>query len=295
MKPVRAHRLRIYQVPIEPISRRFLLFAAAALPAVRSLANAVSSNAMSDDPRSSAQGQVKINATLDGSPAFWSYSGIVYAMLPKSRPIPLLRVTGCQANWAVIQSDGSFRMAAPLLTYFRSIETGEYLDAFENPFSGRRNDVHPNQFGGAARAFYPADGGAMRTAGEIAASQSAPEGFKLAAPAAALGRVEWSLTRDAVVLNTDQFFDVKTQPQGEAQTRTADRARFFDHRVKQLAARFSATTISPWLKWMDLGDKEGHLVWHTSGEKLFSAVDLPADYRARAGGLLEELTTRPDV
>jgi len=295
MKPVRTHRLRTCQVPHEPISRRCLLFAAAVSPAVRSLANVLSSNTVLNDPRSSAQGQVKLNATLDGSPAFWSYSGIVYAVLPKTRPVPLLRVTGCQANWAEIQSDGSFRMAAPLLTYFRSIETGDYLDAFENPFSGRRNEVHPNQFGGAVRALYPADGSAMRIAGEIAASQSAPEGFKTAAPTAAIGRVEWALTRDVVVLNTDQFFDVKTQPQGEAQTRTADRIRFFDRRVKQLAARFSATTISPWLKWMDMGDAEGHLVWHTSGEKLFSAVDLPEDYRARAGGMLEQLTTRPHV
>jgi len=44
---------------------------------------------------------------------------------------------------------------------------------------------------------------------------------------------------------------------------------------------------------MDMTDAEGHLVWHTSGEKLFDAQLLPADYRTKAGARLSQLLTRP--
>jgi len=245
------------------------------------------------DPRRCAEGQVKLNATLDGSPAFWSYTGVIYAVLPNARPIPILALSGCQANWAVRQSDDSFQLAAPLLSFFCDINSKAFLTQFDNPWTSRHNEVRPNLFAGSGRAIYPADGTAMRLSGAIAASESAPHGFTPGNGGTGVGRVEWSLTRDTIVLTTDQFFDVKTQPQGEAQTRTADRAGFFDSAVSRLPARFAATTISPWLGWMQMGEAAGHLVWHTSGEKVFSIDEVPELYRTHAGKLLEHLVTRP--
>lgn len=281
--------------PVFPaLSRRTLLLAAGAVAGCatgRPLGHGISR--AGQDPRNSADGQVKMAATLDGSPAFWSYSGVIYAVRPRLRPIPVLGLTGCQAFWAVRQPDGGFHMAAPLLSYFRSIDDGVYLDVYDNPFTGARNEVKPNLFAGHGFAVYPPDGSGMRVGGPIAASESAPKGFNSPRPDAALGRVQWSLTQDSVVLLTDQFFDVVTQPQGEAQTRTADRTQFFDQRVQRLRARYTATTISTWLGWMDMGEADGHLVWHTSGEKLLDAAGLPEDFRQRAGTLLDRLTSRP--
>lgn len=277
------------EILLAPLSRRSVLIGATGLASARLLGSAA---AIGDDPRQSAMGQAKLNATLDGSPAFWAYAGTIYAVRSRVRPVPLLALSGLQANWAMRQADGSYRLAAPLLSFFRDVDSGAFLDVFVNPFTQMRNPVRPNFFAGKGYAVYPADGSAMRISGKIDATESAPQGFKPAEPSG-IGRVLWSETRDSIVLNTDQFFNVQLQPQGEAQTRTADRDRFFDPRVKRLPARFSATTISPWLAWMDMGTAEGHLVWHTSGEKVFSVDDVPADYRVRAGQSLEALTSRP--
>jgi hypothetical protein len=38
----------------------------------------------------------------------------------------------------------------------------------------------------------------------------------------------------------------------------------------------------PWLKWMDMGDRPGHIVWHAGGAKLASINELPDGYRQRA-------------
>jgi hypothetical protein len=246
-----------------------------------------------DDPRASAVGQVKLTATLDGSPSFWAYSGLIYAVRPGVRPLAILAVSGCQAQWAERQPDASHRMVAKLLTFFRDPATGAFLEQFDNPFTGQRNPVQANVFSGGGYAVFPADGSAMRMGGQINASQSAPQGFAAADPGRGIGRVQWSLTDDSVVLDTDHAFEVRVQPQLEAQTRTADRKAFFDPRVMRLRARFSATTISPWLAWMDMQATDGHLVWHTAGDKRFDVGALPADYRGRAGAALENLASRP--
>jgi hypothetical protein len=37
-----------------------------------------------------------------------------------------------------------------------------------------------------------------------------------------------------------------------------------------------------WLKWMDMKDQPGHVIWHASGVKLQSMDQLPRAYRERA-------------
>jgi hypothetical protein len=44
---------------------------------------------------------------------------------------------------------------------------------------------------------------------------------------------------------------------------------------------------------MDMQATDGHLVWHTAGDKRFDVGALPADYRGRAGVELENLASRP--
>jgi hypothetical protein len=245
------------------------------------------------DPRSRAEGQVKMVASLDDGAAYWSYAGVVYAVRPNLRPLPILRIAGCQVHWTRPESDGAYRMKAKTLTFFRHAESGAFLDQYDNPFTEKRNLVRPNIFSGKGGAIFPADGTAMRLMGTVDASESAPRGFSPGDSHRGLGRVEWSLTHDSSVLLTDHAFNVQVQPQLEAHTRTADRSQFFDPRVKRLPARYAATTITPWLAWMEMGATQGHLVWHTSGEKVFSEDRLPEDYRVRAGAMLEQLFASP--
>ena len=261
----------------------------------RSHANASANSRASTDLRKSAEGQIKMTATLDESPAFWSYEGLIYAVRAHERPRAILAVSGCQSQWAQRQSDGSYRLGAALLTFFRDPDSGAYLERWDNPYTGKRNEVKPNIFAGGGHAIYPADGGGMRIGGQIAASESAPQGFKPADARAAVGRVTWTQSAELVTLSTDQAFDVKAQPQLESQTRTAARSAFSDPRVKRLPARFSATTVSPWLAWLAMADTEGHLVWHTAGEKHFDLKSLPDHYLHRAGPLVGQLAARPPI
>jgi hypothetical protein len=274
------------------LSRRSLVIAGAAGAAALGRTPAQAAGNADHDPRLTAEGQVKMGATLDDTPAFWVYSGVVYAVRPEQKPLPILALSGCEAHWPKAQPDGSFRVAGATISFFRDVESGAFLDTFDNPITGKRNVVKPNVLTGGA-AVFPADGSSVRAEGQIKSAVIAPGGFRRADPRQALGGVRWSVIGPTVMLMTDHSWNVPVQPQLEAQTQTADRAAFFDPAVRRMPARYTATTIIPWMTWMDMAGAPGHLVWHSSGEKGFSLDLAPADYRARAGSFMDLLSTRP--
>jgi hypothetical protein len=242
------------------------------------------------DPRASAEGQIKLLAALDGSPVYWTYSGLIYAVLPERRPQPILAISGGQASQARRRADGSYRASGAILTFFRDVNTGAFLESYDNPFTGVRTAVAANILTGGG-LIYPADGSSAFAEGQIAAAAVAPDGFKASDPSKALGVVRWSVTGPSVMLMTDRSWNVARQPQLEAQTQVADRAAFFDPKVVRLPTSFTATTIIPWMAWMGMGNRAGHLMWHSSGQKVFSVNDMDPEYLAHAGDRIEVLTT----
>jgi hypothetical protein len=276
-----------------PMSRRDLIASGVLAAGLGAAGAAVGAPPpMIDDPRSTAEGQIKLGATLDGSPAFWVYSGVIYAVRPGLRPLPILTLAGGQSSWAERQPNGDYVVRGAILTFFRDPDSNAFLDTFDNPLTGKRNAVKANTLSGGG-LIYPADGSSARLDGAVKAGVVAPKGFKAADPHQALGAVRWSEIGSSVMLMTDRAWNVAVQPQLEAQTQFGDRDAFFDPRVRKIKASFSATTIAPWMAWMEMGDALGHLVWHSSGEKVFTVDDMPADYRRRAGSRLDLLATRP--
>jgi hypothetical protein len=270
------------------LTRRAALVGTAALAAAVPTAGA----AAVVDPRSSAEGQIAMEACRDGHPAVWTYAGFIYAVRPGERPRAILGLAGGTTSWASRETNGDWRLRGATMSFFRDPDSGAFLDAFANPFTGRTTEVRSNILSGGGMRF-PADGSAARFIGRSRAGETTPGGFNVADPGRPLGRVDWTQTADTVMLLTDHAFEVPVQPQLEARTIFADRSAFLDRRVRRLPARMTTSTITPWLRFMNMADAPGHLVWHCSGEKLFDAANLPADYRARAGSMLDTLVTPP--
>ena len=61
----------------------------------------------------------------------------------------------------------------------------------------------------------------------------------------------------------------------------ADVAQFNDPKLPRIEGVFSSTVTMPWLNWMEMDDRQGHLLWHAAGAKLASVDALPAYYRER--------------
>jgi hypothetical protein len=244
------------------------------------------------DPRKSAEGQVKLTATLDGSPAFWVYTGVIYAVRPNARPVAILTLSGCESHWAHKRDDGSYVIGGAIVTFFSDPTTGAFIDMFDNPFTAARNVVQPNILSGGG-VLYPADGSSARAFGQIKSAVIAPGGFGKSDPDRLLGAVRWNILGGKVMLMTDRSWNVPVEPQLEAQTQIADEAAFFSPDVTKMPASFTATTIMPWMTWLEMPDVPGHLAWHSSGEKVFSTAAIPAAFKKKAGNLMEKLTSRP--
>ncbi len=249
--------------------------------------------ASGQDPRNSAIGQIKLLATLDGAPAYWTYSGIIYAIQDGKHPSAILAASGCQSSWAQEQPDGSYIVTGATLTFFRDIQTGAIIDFFDNPLTGQRNAVMSNFLSGA-RILFPADGSSARADTlPVNGGAIAPGGYQSPDKQKPLGIMCWHVSPDLVTLTTDRSWSVPAQPQLEAELQTCDRGDFFDASLKRISARGASTTIIPWMRWMQMGSIPGHLVWHTSSEKSFSLDALDMDYRAKAGPLIDRFAEKP--
>ncbi len=95
--------------------------------------------------------------------------------------------------------------------------------------------------------------------------------------------LDWSMARDHLWMHNQTVYPPGLPPpRAQRQTMFVPMAAFLDDNQPNLPTVFSSTVFMPWLRWMNMGDRPGHVIWHASGVKLRSIDDLPAEYRDRA-------------
>jgi len=220
---------------------------------------------------------IRMQMSTQPGDVHWWYTGRIYAQVGNEQPRHLFNLEGTEIYWLRELPDGSFSASSRTLTFFRDRDTGEMLREYENPFTGKRVAVQANRLGGPDGAIYSADG--WRYVGMMPADQP-PKPWQ----------VEWHRSGDTVWMTSSRFSDILPQPWLEAMTVFAPLDDFLDPDVHSLPTRFSSTYLSPWQRWLDMGEQPGHLVWHSSGRKLASVDEIPDEYRRRAeaefGGVL---------
>jgi len=83
------------------------------------------------------------------------------------------------------------------------------------------------------------------------------------------------------------------QPWMEKQTIFGAERELDDPKQPNPPTTFTSSYSAPYLKWMEMGDLPGHLLWHSSGRKLAGLDELPAAYRKRADALQPQHFTAP--
>jgi len=283
--------------------REFVLAAGAsaslgALGTETAVGGASAANQPAADPRQSNAGILKLMASLGPKPSPWWFAGLLYAQQGESKPRPFVRCEGCEEYMTVRQPDGSYLMHGRTLTFFRDVDTLDWIDEFNNPLTGKRSEVKPNilKSDGPGGFVYPADGsagyfsGAMGNMGQLAYKKPTDAAAE-AKPAPPKGELSWHVVADQVLATTNRAIDTPAQPWVETSTMFTSRAAFFDPEVLSTPANGVSTYLSPWLRWMEMEGVPGHLVWHASSVKLRSLDELPDGYRKRAeqAGLFETL------
>jgi hypothetical protein len=155
------------------------------------------------------------------------------------------------------------------LTFYRDAVSGAYLESFTNPLNGRTMSLYPNVLRSPAGKH----------------STFSPRGQEGTSGALSPWQVETHRSAETVWLTTSRALPTAPQPWIEVQTMFGATRELDDPRVTRPATTFSSSYSAPYLKWMEMGEEPGHLLWHSSGRKLASMAEIPPAYRARGDRL----------
>ncbi len=222
-------------------------------------------------PKENLDAVLRVTGSLVEEDVPWWYDGTIFGIVGEQQPRPLVKFEGMELYWVRHLENGEFELIGNTVTFFRDVETGKMLDVFKNPYTGEENAVKPAvQGGGPGRGFNYSVRGIR------------PTPFMASMPEYPL-ILDWSFVRDMVWLhNQTQYPPGMPPPRAQRQTMFVPLAQFNDRQVRNLPTVFSSTVFMPWLKWMNMGNRPGHVVWHASGAKLESIDQLPTEYRRRA-------------
>lgn len=246
---------------------------------------AATDNVLPATPEAQLRDVVRLQGSLREEDVPWWFTGVIFAVTgDRETPRPLVRFEGMEIYWFEHLADG-YLLGGNTVTFFRDFDTHEYINELRNPWTDRVDVVKPSVQGGnlgfkySSEGIWPArlDGGAF--------------GEPRRAPLA----LQWHAIGEHVWLQHQTIYPPGMPPMhGQRQSMFTSRRAFADRRAQRLPATFSSTVFMGWFKWMGMGERPGHLVWHAAGAKLRGVEELPREYRERAEREYpERLTARP--
>ena len=169
------------------------------------------------------------------------------------------------------QAKGSFKLAMFELSYYTDSATGKLLERFQNPFTGKVNDVmrlarRPfiSQYTAAGR-FLPV----LKNSATSYRSQIMPI------------FVDGDRVQIGSRVNTimpSPFPKTPNQRLNEYVTVTGRKSYLLDPWTKSAPAELSYQNIQPWEPWMMMDDQPGQMVGWATGRKYESLAEMPSGY-----------------
>jgi hypothetical protein len=232
------------------------------------------------DPQRELEAVIRVLGDLTGREAPWWYTGVVLGVRPGEEPRPLVRFEGSEINRFTPQADGSFVLTASTVSFFQDLETGEVLDTWHNPFTGRTVPVQANVLSGRGHVVWSRAG-------------VQPVFPNMPAPVSPL-HVHWVSHGPWVWMRHDRVYPPgMPQPRAEASSMLVERRALEDDSLAAVPTHFSASYVVRYSSWMQMPDDAGHAVWHASGLKLESVEQYPQPFLERMRRLHPDRLSAP--
>ncbi len=225
------------------------------------------------DPAMNLRQLVRMQGSLREEDVPWWFTGVIFAV-PSDResPRPLVRFEGLE-TYRFTHTARGYRLGGHTVTFFRDYESNRFLHQFANPWTGRTDEVTAAVQGGNLEFEYLEEGiWPVRLDGT---PFSEPERSGL--------RLQWEEQGPHVWLQHQTVYPPRMPGMfGQRQSLFVRRAEFFDSGIEALPSVFSSTVFMGWLKWMNMAEHPGHVIWHASGVKLRSLDEVPDEFLRRA-------------
>lgn len=208
-----------------------------------------------------AKAWVKTRASLDASQStFLTWSGAIYAFLPGEKRQCLFKIVGMSVCRCIPIEEEVWDFTSRELTYYLDPKTGELLHQWENPWTGDTLSimhVANNPVQGHFKGQFPAQVEDDDTTFVFDLFPTYPN----------------PLAEDP---RFAEYSPNPTYQAAELFKLTVPTADLSNNDVSSVTAlRLSWDRIGPWLPWMKMGDRPGHLIYSAIGRKVGGVDELP--------------------
>ena len=212
---------------------------------------------------------LKMRGDASGKDVVMDWTVTMFAVLPGEKPRPIMRTDGYNIGRMEKQPDGSFHWISREVSYYKDLKSGEILSQWTNPFTNEVVDV-------------------LHVAND-------PVNGKFGAPATTKHQFPWLQHGDimSMLVSVPLAYPNALQPaefpkQSSGPMYLASEHFSFFMNVKDLhnpalttiPAHYTWFRTGPFLPWMNMGGKEGYLIYAGTGSKLAKWDDLAADVKA---------------
>lgn len=224
------------------------------------------------DPADLAMIHRKLAWSLDESVGFWWLKGIRYAALPPTYTPFWNMLIGTLFTVRDVDAE-TYAVTTLTTTFYTDLATGELLETFNNPITGKQVKINYAPAKARTRQF--------NRGGEV-------EGFAMpgtttthsSAPGPA-----W-IEGDDVWVRSDMAFRAVPTDLTRKAFQVEDLSTYFaslrdvaDPRKKAIPAGQVFSDMLNFPPWLEMGDRNGHYFSRCFGRKVFSAAAMPADWQ----------------
>jgi hypothetical protein len=218
-----------------------------------------------EDPQDALKAMIKMRGSLVAEDVPHWYYGTVYAVLPGNPPVPLVDFEGSEIDYYEEQPDGSYHAFGATVSFFRDTQTGKLIDEFDNPITGKRNEVRPNTINISAHYIYSVNG--FKRSDDPRPLDGTLKINRL---------LQWKESGEHIWLTMRRAYPAGL-PVGEHQLVRGPLAELHDPSLAKVYTTAAPTFIAPWLGWMEMKDHPGHTVWAGPARKLDRVEDYPRE------------------
>jgi hypothetical protein len=214
---------------------------------------------------------VRMRGDTTGADTVTYWKGSAFAVLPGQAPQRIFGFEGFNVARMTKKADGSWRMLSREYAVYRDPKTNAILKTWTNPFTEQTNVVFHVQNDPVNQTF-----GRKDEAGKIY-----PMPFTVMGADVQLGF--------DIPISYPNPIDPKAFPRhahsalytgSEHFGFFAKKADFDNAKLSSVPVGISWARTSPWLPWMEMGDKAGYMLFSAWGKKLGSVEEMSADLLA---------------
>lgn len=252
------------------------------------------------DPLWNRETSARIEAdTAPNKQVFGSAFGVLNAVIDGQKVKPVLRFDVFSTSRVLKQPDGSYQRLSREVVFYRDVETRKILDTWTNPYTNEQVkvvDIANDPFNYKISEFFP--------------DPPSYGGLNKDKPPRRPLVLDWALVgEDTVTLDTDinLFYPSALQPdkwRRESPGKMSQVSEYFRYVIRREDVENPRLThlpyvgtwvrITPWLPWMLMDQRQGHMVYVGTMTSRSTPDFIPADVLARVKERYPQYLSAPD-